>query len=115
MDATLEGSIAVSPTGRGFGVVTRPQCRFVSSDAGHGDFDLTLGVRELFDFYDFHWDVPRSNWFEIFIFGNDADRVVAPGFAGMLAVGGVIGKVTNLLARWTISLMAVMRVSVMTL
>lgn len=115
MDATLEGSIAVSPTGRGFGVVTRPQCRFVSSDAGHGDFDLALGVRELFDFYDFHRNVPRSDWFEIFIFGNDADRVVAFGLTGMLAFGGVVGKVTNLLARWTISLVAVMRVRVMTL
>lgn len=88
--------------------------RFVPSDAGDGDFDLALGVRELLDFYDFHRNVPRSNGFEVFIFGDDADRVVAFGFAGMLAVGGVVGKVTNLLAWWTISLVAVMRVRVVT-
>lgn len=112
MDATFEGSIAVSSTGRGFGVVAWPECRFVASDAGHGDFDLALGMRELFDFYYFHGDVPRSDGFEILIFGNDSDRVVALGLAGMLAVGGVVGKVTNLLAWWTISLVTVMRIRV---
>lgn len=86
----------------------------MASDAGHGNFDLALGVREPFDFYDFHGDVPRSDWLEVLIFGNDADRVVALGLAGMLAVGGVVGKVTNLLAWWTISLVAVMRVRVVT-
>lgn len=86
----------------------------MSSDAGHGDFDLALGMRELLDFYDFHRNVPRSNGFEVFIFGNDADRVVALGFAGMLAVGCVVGKVTNLLTCRTISLVTKMRVRVVT-
>lgn len=85
------------------------------ADARHGDFDLALGVRELFDFYDFHGDVPRSTRLEVLIFGNDADRVVALGLAGMLAVGCVVGKVTDLLAWWTISLVTVMWVRVVTL
>lgn len=63
----------------------------MSTDAGYGHFDLTLGVGELFDFHDFHGDVPWSDGFEVFIFGNDADRVVALGLAGVAAVGGIVG------------------------
>lgn len=112
MDAAFEGSIAVSAAGRRFGVVTWPLGGFVSSDAGHGDFNLALGVGELLDFYYFHRNVPRSNGFEVLIFGNDADRVVALGFAGMLAVCGIVGQVTNLLAWWAVALVAVMRIRV---
>lgn len=112
MDAAFKGSIADSSAGHGFRVVTRPLGRFVPSDAGHGNFDLALGMGELFYFDDFHRNVPRSNGFKVFIFGNDANRVVALGLAGMLAVGGVVGKVANLLTWWTVALVAVMRICV---
>lgn len=66
----------------------------------------------MFDFDDFHGDVPGSDGFEVFIFGNDTDRVVALGLAGMAAVGGIVGKVADLLARGTVALVAVMRIRV---
>lgn len=89
--------------------------RFVTSDAGHGDFDLALRMRQLFDFDNLHRNVPRSNGFEVFVFGDDPNRIVALGFARVFAFGSFVGECANLLARRTVALVAVVRVGVVTL
>lgn len=74
-----------------------------------------MRVRQLLNLDDFHRNVPRTDGFKVFVFGDYADRVVALGRAGMGAVGGIVGEFTYLLARRTVALVAVVRVRVVTL
>lgn len=69
----------------------------------------------MLDLDDFHRNVPRTDGFEVFVFGDYADRIVTLGRARMRAVCGVVGEVTDLLARRTIALVAMVRVRVVTL
>lgn len=86
----------------------------MASDASDRHWDLALRVWQLLDFDDFHRNVPRPNRFKVLLFGDDPNRVVALGLTGMGTVGGVVDEAADLLASWTIALMAVVWVRVMT-
>lgn len=87
----------------------------MASNAGYGYFNFTWRMRQPFDFNYLRRSIPRTNGFEILILGYNFHSIVAFDLASMLTVGGVIFQSTNLLAGWTISLMAVMRIGVVTL
>lgn len=86
----------------------------MASDASDRHWNLALWVWQLLDFDDFHRNVPRANRFKVLLFGDDTNRVVALGLTRMGTVGGVVGEAADLLASWTIALMAVVWVRVMT-
>lgn len=115
MNATLQRSATLPATRGRFRVVARPKGRFVTSNTRYRYFNLTLRMGQLFDFDNLHWSIPWANGLEVLILGYNLNGVVTLGFARMLTVGCVVFQSAHFQARWTISLMTVMRICMVTL
>lgn len=114
VNTTLESTAALSTTGRWLRVVAWPESCFVTSDAGHRYLDFALWVRQFFYLHDFHRNIPRADRLEVLILGNHFDRIMTFGLARMHTLRGVISQRTHLLAGWTIPVVTVVGIRMVT-
>jgi hypothetical protein len=101
--ATRKISGASPSTGNGFRNATRPHGNLVAANTHNRHFNLTGWMWLLLDFNGFWRDVPRSNWFEVFVFDDNGHGRMASHLTGVIALSCAVFTATRLHTFWAVT------------
>jgi hypothetical protein len=94
--ATRQIPAASPATGHGLRNATRPHGSVVAANTHHRHFDRARWMRLLLNFHRFRCNVPRSDWFEVFVLDDNGHGCMASHLTDVIASGCAVFTATGL-------------------